>query len=56
MMGAQLPSDLPNPVREQVAGLLDAARARFGPIRMEWVVDTLRAWVLQCNMTAAHRP
>ncbi|QHT54678.1 hypothetical protein GXP71_00210 [Cellulomonas sp. H30R-01] len=49
MLGQASPEKLPGSVVADVRGLLDAARATLGPVRVEWAHDGDRPWVLQLH-------
>lgn len=52
MLGTSLPEDLPVNVETEVRRLFDHASAALGPVRLEWVFDGVRAWVVQLHRGA----
>lgn len=56
MLGLETPGALPEAVRDRVASLLRRAESTFGPIRMEWVADAERVWIVQLNQQARTDP
>jgi hypothetical protein len=53
MLGRASPAHLPGPVLDDVRGLQSRASRHLGPVRMEWVHDGQRAWVVQLHASAA---
>lgn len=53
MLGLAAPTPLPRPVLRDVRDLQKAASRDLGPVRMEWVHDGHRAWVLQLHATVS---
>jgi hypothetical protein len=49
MQGAQAPEPLPASVIEDVEETLSAAAAELGDVRLEWVHDGVRVWVVQMH-------
>jgi len=49
MVGLAPPEILPALVRASVIKIYEQAKAQLGPVRMEWVYDGLRAWVVQLH-------
>ncbi len=49
MAGRDRPVTLPGDVRADVEALVDRVTERLGPVRMEWVHDGRRAWVVQLH-------
>lgn len=52
MLGSVAPQRLPASVRRSVKHIFDHASAALGPVRMEWVFDGERAWVVQLHRGA----
>jgi hypothetical protein len=52
MLGTQTGERLPRDVIEDVEKLFAALRARFGPVRFEWVHDGTRVWLIQLHLGA----
>jgi hypothetical protein len=52
MLGAAEPESLPENVVEEVTGLFELASGALGPVRLEWVFDGKRAWVVQLHRGA----
>lgn len=52
MLGSIAPQYLPARVRKSVKSVFDHAAAALGPVRMEWVFDGERAWVVQLHRGA----
>jgi hypothetical protein len=52
MVGRQGPTDLPNRIRHDVIELADGLKMTLGPVRMEWVHDENRTWVVQLHRGA----
>ena len=52
MLGAAEPEYLPEQVTLEVRKLFELARAVLGPVRLEWVFDGNRAWVVQLHRGA----
>ncbi|HEY7875714.1 MAG TPA: hypothetical protein VIG64_11400 [Actinomycetota bacterium] len=52
MVGVVSPDRIPRHVRDEVTRLYERARARLGPVRMEWGFDGTRCWVLQLHVGA----
>lgn len=50
MLGEQAPAQLPGQVVADVRALADQARQLLGPVRLEWVHDGERAWVVQLHL------
>jgi hypothetical protein len=50
MLGAQPPESLPEPVLADVRALSRTARGALGPVRLEWVHDGHRPWVVQLHI------
>jgi len=50
MVGDAGPDDLPAQVVADVRGLAAQARSMLGPVRLEWVHDGNRAWVVQLHI------
>jgi hypothetical protein len=53
MVGRKLRAVLPEKVEGLVRRLYVKAAAKFGPVRMEWVVDRDRAWIVQFHKGAS---
>ena len=49
MLGRAAPTVLPLAVTDAVTALYDRAAALLGPVRMEWVADRNRVWVVQLH-------
>ncbi len=52
MLGESAPQQLPPTVRRSVLQLFQHAEAALGPVRLEWVFDGKRAWVVQLHRGA----
>jgi hypothetical protein len=52
MLGTSAPEELPAGVAHEVRRLFDHASAALGPVRLEWVFDGDRAWVVQLHRGA----
>jgi hypothetical protein len=52
MKGAATPEQLPESVTHSVRELYDRAYALLGPVRLEWVYDGGRTWVVQLHQGA----
>ncbi len=52
MLGESKIVELPKKVETSVRKLYDNARSRLGPVRMEWVYDGTRTWVVQLHIGA----
>jgi hypothetical protein len=52
MLGEALPERLPSRVAADVRALFTHANAALGPVRLEWVHDGKRAWVVQLHKGA----
>ena len=52
MVGRQGPKDLPNRIRDHVIEWQKDLKTTLGPVRMEWVHDGNRAWVVQLHRGA----
>lgn len=52
MVGSMAPETLPREVIRAVEALFEVARAKLGPVRMEWVFDGQKAWVVQLHRGA----
>ena len=52
MLGDRAPEALPASVADDVRGLVTAASAALGPVRIEWAHDGSRAWILQLHRVA----
>jgi hypothetical protein len=52
MLGLSAVETLPDEVTREVSILYDSAYATLGPVRMEWVYDGRRAWVVQFHRGA----
>ncbi|MGH7931261.1 MAG: hypothetical protein ACREQV_26115, partial [Candidatus Binatia bacterium] len=50
MLGAQEPSRLPDHVVNDVQQLTNQAAEKLGPVRLEWVHDGRRAWIVQMHL------
>jgi hypothetical protein len=50
MLGEQPPESLPESVLAEVRALARTARAALGPVRLEWVHDGHRPWVVQLHI------
>lgn len=50
MKGRALPERLPSAIYEDITNLYHRAHAKLGPIRLEWVHDGIRPWVLQLHL------
>lgn len=50
MLGEQAPASLPDAVLADVRELTTTARTLLGPVRLEWVHDGGRAWVVQLHI------
>jgi hypothetical protein len=50
MLGERAPEPLPEQVLADVRALTRTARQSLGPVRMEWVHDGKRAWVVQLHI------
>lgn len=50
MLGERAPEPLPDHVLADVRALTRTARQSLGPVRMEWVHDGKRAWVVQLHI------
>ena len=49
MLGRRSPAKLPTAVLEDVTKVLEQARQRLGPIRIEWAHDGKQVWVVQMH-------
>ena len=54
MLGKQAPEPLPEYVISDVRQLAKRARQALGPVRLEFVHDGQRAWVVQLHLSAHH--
>jgi hypothetical protein len=52
MQGKALPEALPSKIAADVRALFNHAKAALGPVRLEWVHDGKRAWVVQLHRGA----
>jgi hypothetical protein len=52
MLGESAPQNLPTQIRKKVTLILEQAQAALGPVRMEWVFDGERVWVVQLHRGA----
>lgn len=52
MVGRQGPTPLPSRIQTDVIELSNLLRRTLGPVRMEWVHDDVRAWVVQLHRGA----
>lgn len=52
MLGESAPQYLPAKVRHGVKHIFEHAKAALGPVRMEWVFDGERVWVVQLHRGA----
>jgi hypothetical protein len=52
MLGQSAPQDLPAKVRNSVRSVFEHARAALGAVRLEWVFDGERVWVVQLHRGA----
>lgn len=52
MLGSSIPEELPRQVIDEVERLYGLAEAALGPVRIEWVYDGSRAWVVQLHRGA----
>jgi hypothetical protein len=52
MIGRQGPIVLPKRIQQDVKALSNMLRMTLGPVRMEWVHDGERAWVVQLHRGA----
>jgi hypothetical protein len=52
MLGRTLPEKIPSPIAADVRALFAHAQAALGPVRLEWVHDGRRAWVVQLHRGA----
>jgi hypothetical protein len=52
MLGTSAPEELPTNVSQEVHRLFDHASVALGPVRLEWVFDGVRAWVVQLHRGA----
>lgn len=52
MQGKALPERLPSKIAADVRALFDHAKAALGPVRLEWVHDGSRAWIVQLHRGA----
>jgi hypothetical protein len=50
MQGGQAPVPLPDRILDEVRALAGSARQSLGPVRLEWVHDGSRAWVVQLHI------
>jgi hypothetical protein len=53
MQGRMSSIDLPEPIRREVLAVRRRAVDALGPVRMEWVHDANRAWILQLHAGAS---
>jgi hypothetical protein len=53
MQGRVALADIPPPIRNNVVAIQRSAADRLGPVRMEWVHDADRAWVVQLHAGAS---
>jgi len=53
MLGSRPAEELPAAVVDDVAGLVRRAAAELGDVRLEWVHDGVRAWVVQLHASRA---
>jgi hypothetical protein len=49
MQGQAAPADIPESIREDVIALQKQAAEQLGPVRIEWVHDGQKAWVVQLH-------
>lgn len=52
MLGLETPEPLPQRVEDEVRSLHRMLSATLGPVRLEWVHDSVRAWVVQLHQGA----
>jgi hypothetical protein len=52
MLGESAPQNLPSHVRKHVLHIFEHARAALGAVRLEWVFDGERVWVVQLHRGA----
>jgi hypothetical protein len=52
MLGLDKPEPLPARIRDDVRALHQRLSATLGPVRLEWVHDGMRAWVVQMHLGA----
>jgi hypothetical protein len=52
MLGLERPEPLPSQVVYEVGSLHNKLSATLGPVRLEWVHDGVRAWVVQLHLGA----
>lgn len=52
MLGVSAPEELPHFVQDEVLRIFELAKAALGPVRIEWVFDGTRAWVVQLHRGA----
>jgi hypothetical protein len=52
MLGLQKPEQLPGHVADDVRAVHQRLSAALGPVRLEWVHDGMRVWVVQLNLGA----
>ena len=52
MLGTSSPETLPPEVEAEVLRIFELAQAALGPVRLEWVFDGTRAWVVQLHRGA----
>ena len=52
MLGLQRPEPLPGHVADEVRAVHQRLSAALGPVRLEWVHDGVRTWVIQLNLGA----
>jgi len=50
MLGVQAPGSVPAAVTADVRRIAGRAAAELGPVRLEWVHDGTRAWVVQLHV------
>jgi hypothetical protein len=52
MLGLHKPEPLPSHVSDEVRAVHQRLSAALGPVRLEWVHDGVRTWVVQLNLGA----
>jgi hypothetical protein len=56
MLGLEQPTALPPGVDRALAAVIARVEARFGPVRLEWVADPTRVWIVQLNQQRPAAP